>query len=426
MLLKRFRPLRKTSPGVAILWLMLMFVVPVGPPVLFGQEGRDLPLLRDVRIEGLKRTKERVVADFIEIRPGEGVEPEVLQELQDRLIKSELFASVAVTTEPVDPGTVDVVVTVDEKWTLVPIPFFSTSGDGFSGGLILIETNLFGLNKQLIGAGFGGTDGVSGFFVYADPSLFGSSWSTSISASAGKSDQEILRADGERVRKYTLAGESAGLGVGYGITQDLRISGRLGVSSRRISDFRPGLDETEIEDASLLEPQIGIGYDGTRPVDVLLVGPMVFLGASWTAPERGWNVRSDFSWGAALFGTHRIRLIGSAGYGEMPVTAEASVSARDGFRTLPYQAATADRWSGGAVLYDLPVVSADWGAFVLSHYWEGGVYETEVLDAQPYYGPGGGFRVYIRQVAIPALGLDVAYNIADPSWVFSFTVGARM
>jgi hypothetical protein len=110
----------------------------------------------------------------------------------------------------------------------------------------------------------------------------------------------------------------------------------------------------------------------------------------------------------------------------MPAIAETGVSARDGFRTLPYQAATADRWVSGAAFYDLPVISADWGALVLSHYWEVGTYETEILSPQPFYGPGGGFRVYIRQVAIPAVGLDVAYNLADPAWVFSFTVGAQM
>ncbi len=367
-----------------------------------------------------------MVLDFIDIEAGDQVGDDVVQRAEDRLVKSDLFVSVSITTEPVSPDVVDLRVTVDEKWTLVPIPFFSSGGDGFNGGFLLIESNLFGRNKQLISAGFGGTDGFNGFFLFADPSVFGSPWSGSVSASAGQSEVETLRPDGARIRQYSVDRQSVGLGIGYGFTPDLRIRTRLGVGNNTISDFRAGLDETEPDSSTFLEPEISVGYDGTRPVDVLLVGIQASGRAGWTAPDSGWIIEGDISWGVPLFETHRLRLIGSVGYGDLPVLSETPISARDGFRTLPYQATRADRWSGAAVLYDFPVISADWGAFVLSHYWEAGVFDTEILDPTPYYGPGGGFRVYIRQVAIPAVGLDVAYNMADPAWVFSFTVGARM
>ena len=32
----------------------------------------------------------------------------------------------------------------------------------------------------------------------------------------------------------------------------------------------------------------------------------------------------------------------------------------------------------------------------------------------------------MRKIAVPAMGVDLAYNIADPSWVFSFTIGMEM
>jgi hypothetical protein len=92
----------------------------------------------------------------------------------------------------------------------------------------------------------------------------------------------------------------------------------------------------------------------------------------------------------------------------------------------PYNAVTADRWGSGAVLYDLPVLSGGWGALVISHYWEAGAYTNDEVDPRLFWGPGGGFRVYLRQVAIPALGLDLAYNVPDGGLVFSFTLGAQM
>jgi hypothetical protein len=432
--------------NVKALFVALSLII--GVTVLPGgvSASETAPTLVTVRIDGLRKTQESVVLDLINLERNDLLDAVTVQEVEDTLVKSDLFAAVTVyvvpagwepdeipldrvlETAPVPPATgpADLRVLVDEKWTLVPIPFFSSGGDGFSGGLILLESNLFGRNKQLITAAFGGTGGFSGFFLYADPSVFSSNWTASLSAAAGRSEEETLRPDGETVRAFTVNQQSAGLGIGYRLTPELNVRTRLGVSTWRVDEFTPGLDDEEIEDGSYLEPQIGVNYEKTRPIDVLLVGPSVSAAARYVTLDDGWEVSARAGWALPVFETHRVRILGSGGYGEMPAIAETGVSARDGFRTLPYQATTADRWASGSLFYDLPVMSAGWGALVLSHYWEAGAYETETLSPQPFYGPGGGFRVYIRQVAIPAVGLDVAYNLADPAWVFSFTVGAQM
>jgi hypothetical protein len=390
-------------------------------------------VVETIRVEGLGKTKESIVLDIVAVEVGDTITPDEVQRIEDDLVKSGLFAAVTVeafrpANAPTMPASdsIDLRIEVDEKWTLVPIPFFSSGGDGFSGGLILLESNLFGRNKQLVSAGFAGTAGASGFFLYSDPSVFRSQFSTSLSAAIGTDDVETVRPDGEEIRSYSVDSQTAGFGVGYRLTPQLQVRTRLGVARWSIDDFDAGLDDDEIEDGSYLEPQVTLGYERTRPIDVLLVGPTASVDARWVTLEQGWEVSGRASIGVPLFQTHRVRVMTSGGYGSMPAIAESPISARDGFRTLPYQQTLADRWVSGAVFYDLPVVSADWGAFVLSHYWEGGGYDTDVIEPQGFFGPGGGFRVYIRQVAIPAVGLDIAYNIIDPAWVFSFTVGARM
>ncbi|MFP4211502.1 MAG: hypothetical protein ACLFR8_09685 [Alkalispirochaeta sp.] len=427
--------LRKVTAAGLILIVAL-------PTLLFPVDGGDANepddgVLSSVRIEGLRKTQESVILGLIELEPGDPIGSERARKIEETLVKSDLFASVGVSLEapetkkeePVPAGTpspLDLVITVDEKWTLVPIPFLSSGGDGFNGGLILLESNLLGRNKQLITAGFGGTDGASGFFLFSDPAIFGSRWSGTLSTAVGRSDEETLRPDGERIRAYTTDRQSAGLGIGYRIIEGLRTDARLGVTRWTVTDYSPGLDTEPLDDGSYLEPELRIEYEDTRPVDVLLVGPTAGLAARWVTIDDGWEITANAGWAVPVFTTHRLRVLASGGYGAMPVIAETPISARDGYRTLPYQATNADRWGSTAMLYDLPVVSADWGAFVLSGYWEYGAYDTEILDPRTFTGPGGGFRVYIRQVAIPAVGLDVAYNVIDPAWVFSFTVGARM
>lgn len=423
-------------------------IVSLGPNVesLYATEEDEIHgsdgeyIVGEIQIDGLRKTKEQIVLDIVGVKPGDPIDDESIQSIEDELIKSDLFAEVSVDPIPrEDPTTldgadtdsptvrtVDLSIEVDEKWTLVPIPFFSSGGDGFSGGLILIESNLLGRNKQLISAGFAGTDGASGFFLFVDPSVFRSRFRSTTSASFGTSDIETVRPDDELIRSYSVEQLSAGFGLGYKLTPELTIGTRLGVARWRIDDFEPGLDTEEIDDGSYLEPEVSIEYERTRPIDVLLFGPEASIDARWLTIEGGWEIRSRTQFSVPVFETHRLRMLASGGYGSMPVIGESSVSARDGFRTLPYQKTNADEWISGALLYDFPVLSRNWGALVLSHYWEGGVYDTEVLSPQEFYGPGGGFRVYIRQVAIPAVGLDIAYNLANPSWVFSFTVGAQM
>lgn len=391
-------------------------------------------VVQTVLVEGLRKTKESIVLDIVAVKAGDTISSDEVQRIEDDLVKSGLFA--AVTVEAVVPANapaaalpsngIDLRIEVDEKWTLVPIPFFSSGGEGFSGGLILLESNLFGRNKQLITAGFAGTGGASGFFLYSDPSVFRSRFSSSLSAAVGADEVETVRPDGEEIRTYSIESQNVGLGVGYSLTPQLQVRTRLGAARWTIDDFDPGLDDEEIDDGTYLEPQVTLGYERTRPIDILLVGPEASIDARWITLDQGWEVSGRASLGVPVFDTHRMRFMSSGGYGSMPSIAESPISARDGFRTLPYQQTLADRWVSGAVFYDLPVVSADWGALVLSHYWEGGGYDTDVVTPQAFFGPGGGFRVYIRQVAIPAVGLDIAYNIIDPAWVFSFTVGARM
>lgn len=376
-----------------------------------------------ITLEGLRKTQEEVVYGLLEVEEGDPVTADLFQSVEESLLDSDLFASVQVSGRTVVEGDVELVIVVDEKWTLVPIPFFSTDGSAYQGGLILIETNLLGRNKQLISAGFLGTDGVRGFVAYGDPAVFGSKWSAGLNAGVGRNESERLLPDGTRLRLYEYDQQRLGVDVGYNFTRRTSVSAGLGYERWEIISGDSDLDS--FEDAQFVEPSLSVRYNGTRPIDVLRVGPRARLSARTVTYRSGWEIAAGAEWAIPVATTHRIRLVGSGAIGEMPAIAERVISG-DGYRTLPYQAVSADSWGSSSAIYDLPVVSAGWGALVLSHFWELGAYTNDDVDPRLFYGPGGGFRVYIRQVAIPALGLDVAYNIPDNGFVFSFSVGAQM
>jgi hypothetical protein len=409
---------------------IFLFLIPAAGT--FGQDaelaGREIT---EITFEGLERTRRHVVLELMMVEVGDQFTVETLESVRRRLSNADIFASAEV--RPVAAGNegVELIVTVDEAWTLVPVPFFATDGGEFTGGLIVIESNLLGFNKQLVGAGFGGTDGFSGFFAYVDPALFGSDWTGRVSAATGLAEEERRLPDESKIRDYEVSRTTGSLGLGYRFSERWEVSGDVEVGRFEIEDESSRPDQEPIEDGVLVEPAVRVEYADTRRVDVLRVGPSGSAAARLSqfgggADTPGWEIIGRALWGIPLFGTHRARLLASGGYGDVPALTERTISGRDGYRSLPYQTVSADRWGGGAAFYDLPVLSAGWGALVLSHYWEAGAYETESIEPQPFVGTGGAFRVYLRQVAVPALGLDVAYNLFENTWVYSFAIGAQM
>lgn len=416
------------KPSTPILALLLLLLLGIGGmQTTFANSQESVETIGSVRIEGLKRTKESVIRSLIDIEPGDILNKDTIVEIESTLQKSGIFASVTVAAlRDMVTGTTDLVIVIEEKWTLIPIPFFSTDGSDFNGGLFLLESNLFGYNKFLMTAVFGGTDGINGLLIYSDPSIANSLWSGSIVGGFGTSDEKTMKPDGTLIRSFTTNYQNISLGIGYDLTPTTTLKGRIKYRQWVVEGFEAGLDTVAITDNWYMEPSLELAYDNTRLSDVLLVGTTASLSGRYVTLENGWEMSTEISWSYPVVKDHRLRLLASGGWGTMPAIAEFSTSDRDGYRTLPYQATTADKWGSASIAYDLPIFKTSWGTGVISHYWEAGMYDTETIQAQPFLGPGGSFRIYLKKVAIPAMGIDIAYNMIDPSWVFSLTVGMRM
>lgn len=423
--------LRRRALGIGPPWLVLILVTMV-PLSLSAtkvdhrdllQEGR---VVEEISFRGLRKTREDVLLEVIDVEPGTPASQQLVADTELALMETDLFAEVIITPRPIGEDGLELEIAVDEKLTLIPIPFFSTNGSDFTGGLILLESNLLGLNQQLIAAGFGGNAGFRGFFAYSVPSVAGSKWQAGLSAAGGRSDFEQERPDELMVRESELDNWSVGGTVGYRFTRELSAQAGLRFEDWRVrsDSFVAGLDP--LEDVQYLQSETRLRYDGTRPIDVLRVGPQAEAESRTLLNDDGWDARLSLGWAFPVARVQRLRLLASGGLGDMPSLAEQPISGRDGYRTLPFGGVTADEWGSVSGFYDVPVVSAGWGALVLSHFWEVGTYQTDGIDHRLFWGPGGGFRVYLRQVAIPALGLDLAYNIPDEAFMFSFTLGGQM
>jgi hypothetical protein len=163
-----------------------------------------------------------------------------------------------------------------------------------------------------------------------------------------------------------------------------------------------------------------------RDGDVFQFGPTATVDVGLLIERAIPTVDASFTYAFELTPENRTRVLAAGGWGDRPLFLEMGISGRDGFRTLPFGEIRADRYGSLAVAHDLPIVRGDWGAFTVTSFFEWGAYDATGVDPVSFYGPGGGVRVYIRRLAIPALGVDVGYNLATKLFAFSIAVGGRM
>jgi len=378
-----------------------------------------------IEVSGNTRTNDNAVLRI----GGVGTSTEFTRDTQSRiennLTKSGLFASAIVQAEPLVNGSVKIRIEVKEKWTLLPLPVFFTDGESVMGGLVVIESNLAGTAKQLISGVMGGTDGLSGFAVYVDPAVLQSSWRLTLSGGAGTEKQEVDTPDGSLA--YVIKGEalSGSFGLGYKFTDALEIGGRIRFQQYLVDSVEGGIS---LPDGTYTEQQIGLQarFDKTIPYGSLLSGTLSSLEGSYLFKSGEFTQKGMLSLYIPTIASQRLRLLVAGGRGEKPFYLEETVSGRDGFRTLPFGKAVADEYISVSGGYDLPVLEKNWGALVLTGFYELGWYSSTFAGSHDFQGPGGGFRVYLRKVAVPALGLDLAYNLNSRALVFSVAVGMRM
>lgn len=416
--------MKKIHPLILLVLITLLLLSGLEP--LFAETSDDIYGLRigEIEISGNTRTRDRTILRIGRVETGEILAPGTITRLEDNLVKSGLFARSTVEVEAMPDRTVRLAIEVEEKWTLLPIPVFFSDGDSIMGGVVVIESNLAGTAKQLISGVMGGTDGLSGFAVYVDPALLQSSWKITVSGGAGTQEEEIDTPEGDFA--YLIQGESlsASFGLGYAFDERLEIGGRV-----RVQDYiADTIDGISLPADTYLEQQVGLlgRWDTTRPYGALLRGFDLNLESAFLFQSAEVIHRGTAAWFAPTIVGQRLRLLLQGGYGEKPFYLEDPVSGRDGFRTLPFGKATADDYFSVSAGYDVPVLEQSWGALVLTGFYELGWYSASYVGSYLFQGPGGGFRVYLQKVAVPALGLDMAYNLESDALVFSVALGMRM
>lgn len=382
-----------------------------------------------IRIEGLQRTRPQVVQQWIDCAAGEPLSRCDLPQIRERIYRLAIFSDVELALEEAPDG-VAVVFRIEEKWTLYPVPMLWYSPGTEIAGVILVESNLLGLNK---GVALGGVYSNRGWYTlagYNDPNIGYTSLWGSLHGFLGSTQLENQRPDGAVLQSFDLVRFDLEAVVGWTFWDRVSPCWTGGLRVARVGEiFVPGSEAAR--DATVTLQGVSVIYSDRRyrylydeglrlSVDLQHAFPLsattrpyddAFADAKWTHP-------------APLDGFLDVRA--HAFVGSLPVSLEERLGGLDGSRTLPGSGlVAADRYASLSADYQVPFLTLKPGTATAGIFGEIGQYARNDEPGVTYGGPGVALRLFLKRVAIPAVGVDAGYEVGSEHVRVSVSVGYR-
>ncbi|MDH3975462.1 MAG: BamA/TamA family outer membrane protein [Deltaproteobacteria bacterium] len=111
----------------------------------------DKKIVRNISIVGDRRTKKSTIFKELTFSKGDAIYSEDLEKNRQQLMNMDLFSEVSVEEIGIELiGAIDVRITVNEKWSYLPLPIFSRSSDADTrAGFSYEDFNLWGQGHYL-------------------------------------------------------------------------------------------------------------------------------------------------------------------------------------------------------------------------------------------------------------------------------------
>ncbi|BDG08758.1 POTRA domain-containing protein [Anaeromyxobacter paludicola] len=409
-------------PPARLLALLATTLVAAGAP---GPAAAAAERVRAVEVDGNERTSRHVIERALGVSPGDAVDPDDLSALEQQVYNLRIFRSVRVRAEREPQGGVVLRVAVEERRTFLLLPLMGASRGAFRVGGALMDTNLLGLRKELVLIGSWSTRGSQAIALYRDPGVAQSR--VVVAAEAALEDVVRERTEGGE-GAYSFRDKRADVSVraGWLLTPRLALrAGWFGVSE--VSEPEPGFAAPP-RARPAHGPSADLEYQGQDYRDWLNVGPA--LRARWRegVPALGSDrfLRAALvqgTWAFRVFDGHAASLSTALHLGQGDAVLDAvRLGGRPGTRGFDDAGLWAERAATFTADYQIPIWRPAFGTLTALGFVDAGVLGYEGRRVS-WASPGVGVRLYLRNVALPAIGLDVAQSTTGRGPAGSFFLG---
>jgi outer membrane protein insertion porin family len=437
----------------------------------------------DVRILDNQRTGEDTVRSIAGVSPRDTLEVDTLDKVRERLNTSGLFSDVNVWWEPAGEG-VRINISVKDKFPWAPVPTASFSANNKSFGLLFVHGNLFGRGKQLVLGGRVSSIDSGAVIGYRDPAMFGTWIYWGMNAWVQNSvvpEYDNLGPGGEMTPTLLREAHFSGYGIepNLGIAWLRRVKTQAAWRLEQINDrgakdpVRAALDPsmadtTRATNGGLIGVlRTSLTFDFRAREFAVMRGVALYAGLDLASPQFDsdftyWRAGASWEHGIRLFKTWNFVYYGGVNTGHnLPFWAE-NTAGGSNLRGYLFQQFRGDSAISGKAELHFPlfsISSLDFRGLVFydtATIWyhenpSGGLPPT--LDANGYFTRatpdgrtfpgdletgihlhsfhhdiGGGFRFFLRSVAVPLVGFDAGHGLDNGwggnGWRFILLVGA--
>jgi hypothetical protein len=392
--------------------------------------GSPQGLISKITVYGLKRTKLYIVENALDKFLGADINTFNMDDVKAAILDTGILEVVTVDILPDANGNGSTLaVTVSEKWTIFPLPFFAAGSNGIMAGGAFMNANAFGINDKLVAGGFYTSNGWMAMLAYFHAAVKDSfpGWNIYAAfASAESTDTDQIK---NELRRYALDSIVASIGFNYPVNGIFTPSFNISFNNKTIKEIdnplrapergamtiglQPGISVRTSEwDGYLLSRQsLSLDYELMIGIDSRSIQDSPLL--------QHISLRADYE--KPIIPGFRINL--RTGLGYSPFTTEL-------FEHKP--SSIADILPGDFSAHHYAGIQAGLEKYI--HKWKQGTLSVmasyqgvyswgPILEDQWDHGLSGAIVFYLAQLAFPAVGLGGAYNIRADYWQGHFTMG---
>ena len=390
--------------------------------------GDETPVVGEVSVEGNSRTRTNVILRAARVAPGTPFTDSLRDDVRQRVYNLRVFDTVIVEPSRRD-GVTSLTIHVTERWTLLPIPFASVADDVYRVGAFIVDTNFLGRAKTGAAGGYYGNRGSGGFLYYMDPDIAGTRWEL-VAQTAYFGARRQRYDEGVEVDAFHEERAELATALGYRVLRPLSIFVGWTVAEAHI-DSDDGFPATPREGGLLQGPSLTFELDASDFQLYFQAGVQNRLRFE-TAFEALGSVRSflrvtdRFQAATRMAWDHALIAIADLQIETSDALLDAFLAGgQPGTRGFHNQGLWATRLATLALEYHIPVWRPGWGVWTVLGFVDAGALDGQ-SGPKTFVQPGAGFRMFLRQIALPALGVDMTYSLEEHSFWAAVAVGFKI
>lgn len=388
----------------------------------------DEKIIGKISIRGLVRTREAVILQYLTVRAGDKADGLDTDQLRVYLERLRIFSQVTIRLTEADQespchSNCTLLIEVKEKWSFYPIPVYVKYRDTEIGGAFLVESNAMGENKGVALGGLISNRGWQGLVGFTDPHIRYTQFTTTLRYLTGRVFIEDATPAGNITRSYTLMRHDIQSATGYQTRSGFFVGVLAGYRSAELTDQQP------LVSSSVMNLGVRFKYSSVTPKDFFQSGiesqldlekGIVFAGEDLHV------ISSANAWHTQTAKHQFLSILFSFQYSHYPQVLEQRLGGWQGTRTLPALLVPADQFVVTAVNYQYGFLHFSWATFAALVFVDAGLARRDGFETFRFWGPGAGFRMYLKEITVPALGVDIARDMLSEQIQLSFFIGYNL